>query len=145
MVINIENQNPRKKINLSEVRRVAFLAVKKVCRKECQVNIIFVTDRKIQALNRKYLGRDRVTDVLAFEGEDFPSIPGVCFLGDIAISSDRAGKNSKLYGVSYGEEISRYVVHGILHLGGHDDSSRTAREKMRKKEDEILQKSREKK
>ena len=149
--INIENLNSGKKISRSEVQRVALLSAGRVCKKSCEVNIVFVTDRKLRALNRKYLGKNSVTDVLAFPGEGFvENRSGVgskrdsCFLGDIAISSDRAARNADLYGVTFKEEIARYVAHGILHLGGYDDKTRAGKERMRKKEDEILRESREK-
>lgn len=147
--INIEDQNPEKKIIKSEVKRIASLAANMVCRKKCFINIVFVTDKKIRCLNKKYLGKDIATDVLAFQGEDFAVGPAVTeedgyFLGDIAISSDRAAFNAGVYGVSFRDEIARYVAHGILHLGGYEDTSSSEREKMRKKEDEILRAARKK-
>ena len=148
--INIENRNPGKKINRSEVERTAFIALKKVCAPSGWVNVIFVTDRKIRALNKKYLGRDRVTDVIAFSGKDvdgnrFPGAkPALDFLGDIAISSDRAEKNAAFYGVTFTEELLRYVIHGILHLAGYKDASERDKRTMKEKEDEILRERRKK-
>ncbi len=108
------------------------------------MNIAFVTDSEIRALNRRYLSKDRPTDVLAFPGEsDGGSFSGrkerEFFLGDIAISSDTAYRNSRTYGVSFRDEIARYVAHGVLHLGGYRDHKLSERLKMRKMEDEILQ------
>jgi probable rRNA maturation factor len=142
--INIENRNPEKRINRSEVERAAFIALKKVGVPQGGINIIFVTDRKIRALNKKYLGLDRATDVIAFPGEDhegdrFPRGKAARnFLGDIAISSDRAEKNAAFYGATFTEELLRYVIHGILHLAGYKDASRREKRTMREKEDEIL-------
>ena len=149
--ITIKNLNPGRKIDRSEVRRVAARAMGKVCSRKCEVNIVFVADRQIQKLNKKYLGKDRATDVLAFQGEGFADdFSGgannreTCFLGDIAISSDMAVRNADIYGTSFKEEIARYVAHGVLHLGGYDDTTARDKETMRKKEDEILQESRKK-
>jgi len=142
--IDIKNLNPGKKINRSEVERTAFIALKKGGVPEGGINVIFVTDRKIRDLNKKYLGRDRVTDVIAFPGEGvaencFPGEkPSRNFLGDIAISSDRAKKNAAFYDVTFTEELLRYVIHGILHLVGYKDESQKDKRIMMEKEDEIL-------
>lgn len=106
------------------------------------VNIVFVTDEEIRVLNRKYLGHDRVTDVLAFPWKGAVDEPG-CevpegFLGDIAISSDTAALNAAVYKVPFKEEISRYVAHGILHLLGYKDHTAKDKKIMREMENGII-------
>lgn len=79
-----------------------------------KINVKLASDKEIRKLNRKFRGKDKPTDVLAFPfGED-----GV--LGDIAISIDTAKRNAKRFGVSFKEEFKRLVVHGTLHLLGYD-------------------------
>ena len=102
---------------------------------------MFISTQKIRALNRKYLNIDTSTDVIAF-GEGDENIPGEKksnFLGDIAISTDKAKQNSKVYSTSFTEEVLLYVIHGVLHLVGYDDTTKAKREIMRGKENELLQ------
>jgi len=104
------------------------------------VNIIFVSNQKIRALNRKYFGSDQATDVISFpSGDDFPEESE--FMGDIVISSDKAVQNAKAYGVTFDKEISLYVIHGILHLLGFEDKTKKGRATMRSMEDECLKKT----
>ncbi len=92
-------------------------------------------------MNRRYLGKDAATDVLAFrQVEPEPGQEG--FLGDIAISSDKAVQNAKEYGTSFDEETALYVIHGILHLTGHEDRTKKGQVRMRKEEDRLFQKIR---
>ncbi len=146
MRISVEDQNPTRKTDLNEIKRVADKAVRSVFGKASfELNIVLVTDARIKAMNRKYLNENRVTDVLAFPGPGSDGRSGMFgsdrakFLGDIAISSDRAARNAVLYGVPFNEEVARYVVHGVLHLAGYDDASRSGKEKMTEKEDDILE------
>ena len=103
------------------------------------VNIIFVTDRQIHALNRRFLRRDRPTDVISFNCDAplcnpqppsppignrqsaiyNPKLPGEPrLLGEVYISRDRARAQAREYGVSYASELRRLVLHGLLHLLG---------------------------
>lgn len=152
--INTENRNRGKKVDLAGVRRVAAKVLANRGKPGASLNIVFVTSQKIRVLNRRYFGRDAATDVIAFPaGGEFPKVSAEIrkkekgkgkkeFLGDIAISSDRANRNAAVYGVSFTEEIVLYVIHGILHLMGYEDVSRAGREKMRKVQDALFKKNR---
>lgn len=95
-------------------------------RKGSRICILFANDAGIRKLNKKYRKRDKSTDVLAFE------------TGDIAISAERAAKNSKRFGSTVADELKLYMIHGILHLSGYDDVSSPKRKEMRGMEEEIL-------
>ncbi len=82
------------------------------------VNLIFVSDQTIQELNRRFLHRDRPTDVISFN-DDEPQLPGEPrLLGEVYISRGRARAQAREYGVTYESELRRYVLHGLLHLLG---------------------------
>ena len=88
----------------------------------------------MRELNRSYRQIDRTTDVLSFpqsEGPDFT------LLGDILISTDTAERHSKSYGVTLHEELKKLIIHGILHLLGHDHKKKKETEIMREKEKEL--------
>ncbi len=136
--INCENKNPRRPIDLSKVRKIADAALGRLYKRgEVEINIVFVSNQKIRAMNRRYLGVDASTDVLAF-WQDGPAREKRRFLGDIVISSDKAAMNAKEYNMSFAEEMALYIVHGILHLGGHDHRTKKSKTRMRELENGLL-------
>lgn len=80
-----------------------------------ELSLTLLGDAAIRALNREYLGKDRVTDVLAFSlgSEDRP-------VGDVYVGADQAARQAEEYGVSVAEELVRLTIHGTLHVLGHD-------------------------
>ncbi len=100
------------------------------------LNIVFVTDTFIKALNKKYRNKTGATDVLSFNldnTEDDDSI-----FGEIYISTDTATKNAKGSGITFRDEILRLCCHGLLHLLGYDHEKPAERKAMRAKEDYYL-------
>ena len=81
-----------------------------------EVSVLFCADRRMRALNRRYRGKDRSTDVLAFPAGD----TGADFLGDIVISVPYAAREARKRREPPTVEIDRLLVHGLLHLMGYD-------------------------
>ena len=90
-------------------------------------------DAGLRSLNRRFRGEDRTTDVLSFAGEGD-------YLGDIAISVPRARTQARAGGHSLEAELQLLVVHGVLHLLGHDHASPAQRRAMWAAQDAILEK-----
>jgi rRNA maturation RNase YbeY len=104
------------------------------------LSILFVGDRAMRSLNRKYRHKDRTTDVLSFsfrEGAFSDIQPD--FLGDIIISVPTAARQAAAAGHGLGREINMLLIHGLLHLLGydHETSDREAR-RMRAREAALL-------
>jgi probable rRNA maturation factor len=79
-------------------------------------------DEQIRALNHRYLGLDRATDVLSFpDGDELPS--GRRLLGQIVVSLDTARRQAEDAGFGELQELQELVLHGTLHLLGYDHSS----------------------
>lgn len=78
---------------------------------------LLTDDRELARLNRLFLGKDYPTDVLSF-----PS-PEAASLGDIAISVERAREQASEHGHSTEDELRILMLHGVLHLLGHDHES----------------------
>lgn len=76
---------------------------------------LITRDAELQRLNQQFLGHDYATDVLSF-----PSGSHQGFLGEIAISADRAAAQGAEYGHSTDDEIRILMLHGVLHLLGMD-------------------------
>jgi len=93
-----------------------------------EISLVLVGDAKIKALNKKYLDRDRVTDVLSFEG-----------LNEIFICVPQAARQAKLLKTSLNSELTRLLVHGIVHLKGHEhEGLKQEAKRMEKIENKIL-------
>ena len=92
--------------------------------------VCLVSDRRMREYNRTYRGADRVTDVLAFPGDDAPDPEGRVYLGDIVIAVPTAARQAREAGHSLARELRILALHGYLHLLGHDHE--TDRGKMRR-------------
>lgn len=83
--------------------------------REAEMSVTLVDDAEIKRLNREYLGRDSVTDVIAF------SLGGPeQLLGDVYLGADQAQRQAEALGVPLSEELVRLAIHGTLHVLGHD-------------------------
>ncbi len=82
------------------------------------VSITYVDDRGMKKLNREHRGKNATTDVLSFPSAPEPG--AFPHLGDIVISLPTADKMAKKLGVSRRREVETLVIHGFLHLCGHD-------------------------
>jgi probable rRNA maturation factor len=81
-----------------------------------EVSVLFCADGRMRGLNRRYRGRDKSTDVLAFPADAAQA----GFLGDIVISVPYAGREARRRGETRAREIDRLLLHGFLHLMGYD-------------------------
>jgi probable rRNA maturation factor len=97
---------------LSKARRAARLGGK--------VDVVVTTNRQMRQLNRQFRGKDKPTDVLSFPAGD---VPGSTLAGEIAISGDIAAANGRKLGHGTAVELKILVLHGVLHLAGHDHES----------------------
>jgi probable rRNA maturation factor len=87
-------------------------AARRSARLKGNFTILLTDDRKLQALNRDFRGRDKPTNVLSF--------PGLEGGGDIAIAYGVTAKEAKAGAKNFADHASHLVVHGVLHLAGYD-------------------------
>ena len=97
---------------------------------------IFCNDDYLLKLNVRHLQHDTLTDVITFDN----SITANWIYGDIFISTGRIAANAKTYKVSVTDELHRVMVHGLLHLCGYKDKTRSSKIKMTAREDYYLSK-----
>ena len=100
------------------------------------IRFIFCTDTFLHQINIDYLQHDTLTDVITFPFNSKPDIIN----GEIYISIDRIRENATTYAVSFERELTRVIVHGVLHLCGYGDKDVTEKEKMTEKENLYLAK-----
>ena len=109
---------------LQEITRAAEVVGKVYGVENSEVSITLTDNETIHALNKKYRGIDRATDVLSFalRESDEPQILNaeVETLGDIVISLEKAQSQAQEFGHSFLREVIFLEVHGLLHLLGYD-------------------------
>ena len=105
---------------------------------DADLTLVLTNDDRIQALNRDFLHHDAPTDVLAFPAEEENPETGRRYLGDVVISLPRALEQSGERGHAVEAEVQLLVVHGILHLLGHDHAGEQEKAAMWKAQIEIL-------
>ena len=97
------------------------------------INIILTSNRNIRSLNRKFLKRDYMTDIIAFNYNR-----GNIISGDLFLNPDTIKKNAGKYKTKFTEEILRVIIHGVLHLIGYNDENNDEKLMMREKENFYL-------
>ena len=128
-------------LNRKKLAHTVKFILKSIGVRDASLSIVFVTDRQIARLNSLYRRKNRPTDVLSFsmrEGKRLKRDSSI--LGDVIISVDRAKAQAKSFNSSFRREMYLYIIHGILHLMGYDDETKSARKKMSKKENQLLDK-----
>lgn len=100
------------------------------------LNVVFVTDAYIQALNKQYRGKDKPTDVLSFnyQQEDAESD----LVGEIYVSVETADRQAVEHRHSLSDELIKLIIHGILHVHGYDHEEDEDYKKMYTVEKETL-------
>ncbi|MES2462931.1 MAG: rRNA maturation RNase YbeY [Armatimonadota bacterium] len=109
-----------------------------VDRPDAEVSVLLVDDAGIHELNRLWRGYDKPTDVLSWPLEESPNFSGEDALGDVVISLDTAERQANARGWSIEEETALLLIHGILHLLGHEDDSEAGSKAMQQIEKRIL-------
>lgn len=105
---------------------------------EVSISILLTDDEEVRALNRQYRGFDAPTDVLSFDVHERDPETGLLHLGEIAISIPYAAKQAQKNRHPLEAEVQLLIVHGVLHLLGHDHVEAKDKEKMWHAQQEIL-------
>ena len=106
---------------------------------DVNLSVVLTDNRRLRKLNRDYLGVDAPTDVLSFPASEIDPETGARYIGDILISVPYAVKGAKQAGNSLAAELQLLVVHGVLHLLGHDHAKPKEKSKMWKAQAQILE------
>ncbi len=118
---SVRGRSRRARVDPALLRRRAALILKAAGHARAELSIALVDDAEIGALNGQYRGKPRPTDVLSFslvEG-DFSERRGQ-LLGDVVISVDTAARQARERRRSLDDTVAKLLVHGVLHLLGHD-------------------------
>ena len=123
-MIYFHNAVKKSGVDTRRLKSVAKALLREVNEADSGLSISLVDDREIQELNREHRGKDKPTDVLSFplyegSGDPEPHTPER-LLGDVVISVDTARRQAAEYDAPLQNEVYRLLIHGILHVLGHD-------------------------
>ncbi len=137
--ISIKNLQKKIKINSRSLKTLANNVLKHQGITSAELSVVLVDDLQIADLNKRYLNHNYSTDVLAFRmsdglhGEINPQV-----LGDVVLSVDTAEAQAARLKLSIESEVSLYLIHGILHLLGFSDKTKSGSNKMKKMQEELM-------
>jgi len=111
-----------------------ILRARRALRLRGAVNVLVTGSAELRLLNRRFLGKDKATDVLSFPSLPAASRQSKLSAGEIAISAEIARENARRLDHSLADEIKILALHGVLHLAGFDhekDQGEMARKESR--------------
>ena len=114
------------------------------------LEIVLLGQRKMRSINKRYMGTNRVTDVLSFPFLEVAKTTKKDLqfiepketeksLGEILLCPSKIKRNAKKFKKGFKEELTLVFIHGILHLLGYDHKNKEMTKRMRKREKEIIQ------
>jgi probable rRNA maturation factor len=125
LAVAVSTDRVRAPLSAARVRALATAVLSAERIRAALLSITFVSARAIRQLNRAHLGVDGPTDVIAFAlGRTGRGAP---LIGDVYIAPAIARVHARRHGVAVREEVARLVVHGVLHVLGHDHPDGPAR------------------
>ncbi len=141
MNIVIANRQRTKKINTRLLKQVVGGLFMELKITEVELGINLVGAREMTLVNETFLQHEGSTDLITFDhgennGGNGASCPGLH--GELFVCVDEAVLQAKQFGASWQSEVVRYVVHGVLHLLGHDDLLAGVRRKMKREENRLV-------
>ena len=119
-------------VNARWVRRVLSKTLAFEKKANGSIGVFLVDNKEIRKINKRYLSHDYATDVISFGLDESDH------LGDLAVSAPMAKSVAAELGISFKEELARYLVHGTLHLLGYDDKNSKDKKRMFKRQEDIL-------
>ncbi|HXC53468.1 MAG TPA: rRNA maturation RNase YbeY [Candidatus Limnocylindrales bacterium] len=121
MPIDIVDETGRETVLAETAAAAAEAILAIVGRPDCELSIVLVGDDRMRELNHEWRGKDSPTDVLSFPQLDANAFgPSATMLGDVVISLDTLRRQAADGGWTDPEELTRLLLHGVLHLLGHD-------------------------
>ena len=136
MNIAISSRQRSRKVNPRRLREITKALLMALQIESADLGIVLVGARKMALLNETFLRHEGSTDVITFDYAG--KVAGTALAGEIFICVDEAVSQAKRFQTTWQSEMVRYIVHGVLHLLGHDDLRAKARQKMKREENRRL-------
>jgi probable rRNA maturation factor len=134
--ISVRNRQRTISVNAADLEKFAMKAMRNVLQlqkgkrtdltKLREIFVWVISDRRMSRLHLRFLGEIGPTDVLTFQH------------GEIFISVETAKRHARVFGSSLMRELQLYIVHGLLHLHGFDDHTRSGARRIKREQEKIL-------
>ena len=132
MTLTIANRQRARKINVRWLKEITGALLTELAGLDASLEINLVSPAQMARVNRTFLQHEGPTDVITFDYRE--PTPGAALHGELFICPEVAVLQAGEFGTDWRSELVRYVIHGILHLLGHDDLEAAARRKMKRVE-----------
>ena len=141
LVIEVVDRQRRVKLGRGWLERVVRKALRAEKVTAAEVSVLLCDDRRIARLHDEWMGDPTPTDVITFDLSEPAGMPGGdgVMRGDIVVSTETAVRMAKEVASTPRLETAYYVIHGILHLTGHDDLAPGPRRAMRRRERTLME------
>ena len=162
-MISISNRQRARKIDLRLLEKIAADVLADLNIREAELGIVLIGAKEMASLNENFLQHEGPTDVITFDYRSpdestvhcprstvhgrnvkrlptWDSGPGTHLHGEIFICIPEAERQATVFETRWQTEVARYIIHGILHLTGHDDLEPRARKKMKREENRLVRK-----
>jgi probable rRNA maturation factor len=133
--ISIATPQDQVPVDRGRMREVARAVLEGEGVADYEISLAFVDNATIHRLNRQYLGHDEPTDVLSFPMSE-PNARRLA--GELVVGAEVARDQAASRGHDVQAELALYVIHGLLHLCGHDDATEADAAAMRERERHYL-------
>jgi probable rRNA maturation factor len=132
----VRNRQRARPLNTKFIREIVRTLLEELSCDEFEIGISIISEEAMTRMNEGYLRHKGSTDVITFDYHD-ASRPK-CLAGEIFVCLDEALIQARRFRVTWQNELTRYVVHGVLHLNGFDDKKTSARRKMKHEENHLM-------
>lgn len=134
MEIILNNRQRAKKLDRAKIKKLILSILEILKIEQAELGFHFVTPKEMAEVHQQYMNVPGSTDVITFDhGSEASKLHG-----EIFISIEDAIQQARQFKTTWQSEATRYIIHGLLHLLGHDDLKPKARIKMKREENRLL-------
>ncbi len=138
-IVDVQNEQETIPLDADRISQWAHQILEILGKDDVELSVILTDNEHIRNLNRDYLGRDSVTNVISFPQQEGEGLTGN-LLGDVVISVEMASDEASEYDIDVLGRIRELLIHGICHLIGynHEDVSEEKALEMEAAEEWVL-------
>lgn len=145
--VTLLNRQRSRKLDARRLRKITLKLLDELQVSEAELGIAFVADEEMTLVNETFLQHEGSTDVITFDHTPTQNSRRKSeetrqnsLHGELFICVDEAIRQAKRFRTTWQSELTRYIVHGVLHLLGHDDHRAADRRKMKREENRLVRK-----
>lgn len=147
LLVTLLNRQRTRKLDVRRLRKITLALLGELHVVEAELGVTFVSDEEMTLVNETFLQHEGSTDVITFDHSPTQDsrrksvrAEHNSLHGELFICVDEAIRQAKRFRTTWQAELTRYIVHGVLHLLGHDDHRAADRLKMKREENRLVRK-----